>query len=114
MYYLGSRNPLTLIVLAALLLGGGIAAKSWMAAQPEIVAEEFITARVVAVEKVVSERRDKVGGMIRTEHVIAEVDLGDGRTFKTRVQDRSIDHGDMIEVKVVTYSDGTHSGSAAL
>ncbi len=111
MVYIGSNNPITIIVLAALLLGAAIIAKSWIAAQPEVIGEDVTAAIVLSITDKEAEYRDKVGNKNTISLAIAKLQLADGKTFTTSIPKPYPMPGDRVSVKVLEYSDGSKAAS---
>ena len=112
MYYPGSSNPLTIIVMIALLCGGVLAAKTWLASQPDVVSEELASAEVVSFEKKQLSYRDRTGGTITNNIGVAQLQLEDGRVFTSTVTQPYPSPGDEMEVRLTKYSDGSMSAAA--
>ncbi|GEM_PF-2221406 len=111
MVYIGSRNPLTIIVLAVLLLTGTMLAKFWMDSQPDIIAEDVTSAKVLSISDKEVEYRDKVGNKNAISFAIAKLELADGKTFTASIPKPYPTPGEKVSVRVIEYSDGTKSAS---
>ena len=111
MIYIGSRNPLTIIVLAVLFLTGAMLAKSWMDSQPDIIAEDITSAKILSIHDKEVEYRDKVGNKNAIGFAIAKLELADGKTFNASVLKPYPMPGEKVSVKLVEYSDGTKVAS---
>ena len=112
MYYLGSRNPLTIIVMALFVVGGALFAKHSINSLPDVVDEVLTTAEVISVEEKTMKHRDKTGGDIVNKIGIAKLELDDGKTFTSTVFRPYPNAGERISVKVTSFSDGTKSAAA--
>lgn len=111
MVYIGSNNPGTIVVLAVFMLGIAIVAKSWLDAQPEVVAEDVSSATVLSIDGREAEYRDKVGNKNVISLAIAKLQLADGKTFTASIPKPYPAPGDRVSVKVIEYSDGSTAAS---
>lgn len=110
--YIGSKNPVTILVMVALIGGFAVFAKSWVGNLPEPVSTEFAKAKVVALEKKSMKSIGKTGINNTTSYMFAVLELANGKTFRTFVPQPYPRIGEELQVKVTTFDDGSQQAAA--
>ena len=110
--FIGSKNPITILVLAGLIGGFAMLGKSWLATLPEPVSTEFATAKVVSLEKKSMKSTGKTGISNTTAYMFAVLELENGKTVRTFVPQPYPRVGEELQVKLTTYDDGSQQAAA--
>ena len=110
--FIGSHNPKTILTMAALLAAMGFFAKSWITNLPEPVSTELTKATVVSLEKKSMKSSGKCGNTSNTQYMFAELELENGKTFRTFVPRPYPQVGQQLPVKITKYNDGTEQAAA--
>ena len=110
--FIGSNNPKTILVMAAMLAGLALFAKSWLSNLPQPVSTEFTKATVVSLEKKSLKSTGKYGNTGNTHYMLAELELESGKTFRTFVPRPYPQIGQKLSVKLTIYDDGTEEATA--
>ena len=109
--YIGSRNPKTILVLAAMLAGLAMFAKAWISDLPEPVSTERAEATVLSVEKKSFKTNGKYGTSSNTQYMFAELELDNGKTFRTMVPRPYPKVGAKLPVQITKYDDGSEQAT---
>ncbi|MEM7467065.1 MAG: hypothetical protein AAF387_09290 [Pseudomonadota bacterium] len=109
--YMGTRNPKTIIVMFGIVFLVFMWAKSWMNNLPEPIESQNATATVISLDKRALKSRDRFGNTNSTPFVIADLELADGRTFKSSVFKPYPSVGEKLEIRVTKYSDGSEEAA---
>ena len=110
-HYIGSRNPVTIIVFAILMGGAFLGAKAYLNSLPEAVSSKMVKAEVISLDKRQLKSRDKVGNTNTSTFMFAELKLESGKTFKSAVAQPYPIVGEKLEVTVTSYSDGSETAT---
>ena len=111
MYFLGPYKPLTIIVMAGMMLIAFLGGALLMNSLPDVVSEEYSSAKVISIENKTMKSRTRTGIDTTTQIAVAQLELKDGKKFRTTLFKPYPLLGETVSVKVLHYSDGTRSAA---